>query len=115
MKKEPKLDRRVEKTRKSIRKALVQLMETKDISQITIKALAEEAQINRKTFYMHYTSIYDILDEIENEIIIDLRTIMEQYKIKQKNFATYDLFMNLNRLLNSDLEFYRQLIRVNSQ
>ena len=35
-------------------------MAEKDISQISVKELAQKADINRKTFYTHYNSIYDI-------------------------------------------------------
>ena len=63
-----RMDRRCLKTQKAIKNALVELMSEKDISQITVKELAQRADINRKTFYTHYTSIYDVSGEIENEI-----------------------------------------------
>ena len=55
-----RMDRRCLKTQKAIKNALVELMSEKDISQITIKELAQRADINRKTFYTHYTRIYDV-------------------------------------------------------
>jgi len=41
------------------------LMETEDISRITISQLCGTAQINRTTFYKYYGSIYDLLAEFE--------------------------------------------------
>lgn len=39
-----------------------------DYDQITIKELTERAQINRKTFYLHYTGLDDLLAELQDEI-----------------------------------------------
>ncbi|MGN1444067.1 MAG: TetR/AcrR family transcriptional regulator [Acutalibacteraceae bacterium] len=44
-------------------KAFLSLLETKDFSYITVKEICEKAHVNRSTFYLHYESIYDLLDE----------------------------------------------------
>ena len=62
-------DKRVIKTRTAIIKATVSLISKKNIEQITISEIADLAMINRKTFYSHYNSVYDVLNDIENEII----------------------------------------------
>lgn len=104
------LDKRVEKTKRSIRNALVSLMQSKELSHITVKELSEVAMINRKTFYTHYADIYEIYDEIETELISDLLAIIKQYQVGKRDFHTYDLFKHLNDFINSDLEFYRKLM-----
>ena len=107
-------DRRIGKTQKSIRDALVDLLSEKDISQISIKELAERANINRKTFYMHYKSIDDIFDKIENEIIEKLLFILEKYDFFQSQFDGYAFFTSLNNVIAEDYEFYEKLVRANS-
>lgn len=81
-----KTDRRVVKTRKAIHNAFVELVTTKDVRDITVRDIARIADINRKTFYNHYTDINQLIDEMENEIIsafdeamagIDLRSALE--------------------------------------
>lgn len=59
-----KTDRRVQRTKKALRRALFELLETCDYDSITISALAREAGVDRKTFYTHYRSIDDLVDEI---------------------------------------------------
>ena len=54
---EQKQDRRVVKTKRAIRNALVQLLSEKELDQITVKELADRADINRKTFY-NYCLLY---------------------------------------------------------
>ena len=48
-------DRRVVRTRKAIREAFFKLMENQDYHKITIASVAREADIDRKTFYLHYS------------------------------------------------------------
>ena len=57
-------DRRVVRTRKAIREAFFKLMENQDYHKITIASVAREADIDRKTFYLHYRSVSDLVDEI---------------------------------------------------
>ena len=62
-------DRRVKYTKMVLRNALIKLLETKPISRITIKEICEEADINRTTYYAHYTDQFDQLKQIEGEFI----------------------------------------------
>ena len=73
-----KIDRRIIKTKKAIRAAFTKLVAKKDINQITIKELADEADISRKTFYFYYTSVWDIAEEIQNEIADKLFAIIDE-------------------------------------
>ena len=56
-------DRRVVRTKAAIRDALKRLLAEHDFSSITISAIAREANIDRKTFYLHYPSVDAVLDE----------------------------------------------------
>lgn len=62
-------DLRVVKTKRAIRVSLTKLLAEKDLDDITIKEIAENAEINRKTFYNHYTGIHQLVHEIEDELI----------------------------------------------
>jgi len=109
-----KKDRRIGKTQKSIRDALINLLEEKDVSQITIKELAECANINRKTFYMHYSSIDAIFDKIEDETIEKFLLILDKCDFFHDQFNEYAFFTSLNDVINEDFDFYKKLIRANS-
>jgi AcrR family transcriptional regulator len=48
-------------------KALLALLEKKDIEFITVTELANKAGVSRSTFYLHYDNMYELLEEtIEN-------------------------------------------------
>lgn len=67
-----KLDRRKKYTRSVLRDSLLQLLKQKPFSALTVKEVCEVADINRSTFYTHYTDLYDLLAEIEKDIIDDM-------------------------------------------
>ena len=62
-----KTDRRVLKTKRAIHKAMTQLVAEKDINDISVKEIADLADINRKTFYNYYTGVYQLVDEIDSD------------------------------------------------
>jgi AcrR family transcriptional regulator len=70
-------DMRILRTRKAIRSAFTDMICEMDYEQITIKELTERAGINRKTFYLHYDSLDDLLGEMQNEMS---RRFMERIK-----------------------------------
>lgn len=65
-------DRRAVRTKRMIRNALSELIEEKGYNNISITDLTTRADINRGTFYLHYTDKYDLLDQVENEVIAEV-------------------------------------------
>lgn len=51
-------------TAKKMGDALIALLEKKPFDFITIKDICNEAKVNRSTFYLHYQSIMDLLEEV---------------------------------------------------
>ena len=60
------------KTRSEFASALKELMTEKPLNKITVKDLTERCNVNRKTFYYHFTDIYDLLKWILEEEAIDV-------------------------------------------
>ena len=65
----PKQDLRFVKNERAIREIFREMMGETDYSRITIKALTARAQINRKTFYLHYPSLDHLLASLQFEIM----------------------------------------------
>lgn len=63
------MDKREMKTKRSIRNTFLTLRSKKPIEKITVKELADQAEIGKATFYLHYKDIYDLSDQIGQEII----------------------------------------------
>lgn len=59
-----KIDRRIVKTQESLKKAVIELMNEKSFDEITIQDIADKANLNRGTIYLHYQDKYDLLDKL---------------------------------------------------
>ncbi|SFL35502.1 transcriptional regulator, TetR family [Gracilibacillus orientalis] len=77
-----KLDRRKKYTRMVLKDSLIQLMNEKTFSSITVKEVCSRADINRSTFYTHFTDVLDLLYSIEAEIIEEMNKSLNAF-----NFA----------------------------
>lgn len=62
-----------------LKDSLLTLLKEKQISAITVKELCELADINRSTFYAHYSDQFDLLNQIENELIADMNMYLSAY------------------------------------
>lgn len=69
-------DRRVRKTKKAITEALINLLQNKELHNITIKELTDAADIHRATFYVHYEDIYDLYKQLEDGVIAELSMLI---------------------------------------
>ena len=108
-----KPDRRVARTKKAIKNAFAELMSEKEISEITVKDIAETADVNRKTFYNYYNSVYDIVNEIENELVLAFDNVLSNIDFKQEMKNPYGIFEKLTGVINQDFDFYSRLMKMN--
>ena len=82
-----KLDRRKKYTRMVLKDSLIHLLKEKPIANITVKELCEQADINRSTFYSHYSDQHELLTQIEEEIIHDMNKTLMKYDHNQEEQA----------------------------
>ncbi|WP_306663957.1 TetR/AcrR family transcriptional regulator [Robertmurraya korlensis] len=85
-----KLDRRKRYTKMVLKESLMNLLKQKPISSITIKEVCELADINRSTFYAHYSDQYELLYSIEEEFIEGMVHTLSQYNFKRRRSFTND-------------------------
>ena len=70
-------DHRVRVTKMLIRRAFTDLLRQKPLQSISVRELCSKAGINRSTFYAHYSDVYDLLNQIEEEMLAELRVALE--------------------------------------
>lgn len=119
-----KMDRRIRKTKAQLRHGLAKLLKEKTIKEITVKELVEEVDINRSTFYLHYTDIYDLMEQTENDLKNEILEIIhndEPVKIGETMPHITELFVFIadNREIasallgpNGDVAFMRQIEQI---
>ncbi len=88
------MDLREKKTKRSITNAFLNLRSKKPLEKITVKELSELAEISKATFYLHYKDIYDLSEQLQNEVIQNiLRNITHpEYCLTDSKAFTEELF-----------------------
>jgi len=70
------VDRRVQKTRKLLQDALIELVAEKGYESVTIREILDKANVGRSTFYAHFQD----KDQLLNSILDRLDDLFEQHK-----------------------------------
>ena len=58
--------------------ALISLLKDKPLEYITVRELCEKAGVNRSTFYLHYDTIGDLLEETTHYLLDDFLSYFSQ-------------------------------------
>ena len=95
------MDRRIVKTKEAIAKAYQDLITEKGTTRISISEVARRANIDRKTFYLHYNSLDDVLNEYVEHKFNTIVSVMEE------NHYSDDPF-NVEMLIDLLDKFYKE-------
>lgn len=105
-----KNDKRSVRTRKLIKLALLKLVRTKNIENISITELTALAGINRNSFYTHYTNVYNILDDINYDIVSTIDAIVAKYTYQSFREDPYPLLRDFSDVISSNKYFTEYLV-----
>lgn len=109
------MDKRVMKTRRAIHSAMTRLLTLKPIEEITVTELADAAEINRKTFYNYYSSVYMVAEEMEDEIVERFEETLRSIDFETLLKDPQTTFNTLARIIASDLDFYETILTNRNQ
>ncbi len=107
-------DKRVLRTKSAIRKAFNQLVQTKEMSDISVSELTQAANITRSTFYMYYDSVAAVRDQIENEIIACIDKVMSEQDWVQCMINPYPLLNAIGMEITKYDEYNRYILCSNN-
>lgn len=102
-----KIDRRVEKTKQLLKQSLLEVLKDTDLQSISIKNLCDVAGINRTTFYKHYRSQFELLDEMEADF---LQTIESKFASNYKSIPASEHLAHVLEFMKNNMELCNILI-----
>ena len=105
-----KEDRRVRRTKKLLTQALTQLLQEKQINEITVKELTDLADMNRGTFYLYYKDIFDMLEKIEDGLFEALDEIVSLHEHDDVSHQTTPILLDLFHFIEDNQEMCRVLL-----
>ena len=107
-----KTDRRVKYTKMFLRESLLELMKEKPVDKITPTELCREAQINRNTFYTHYYTARDVLEEIETEFSSQIIESLSN-RFSAENIDIPQMLNEICRMIYEKQDFCKILLSEN--
>lgn len=80
--------------KKALKTAFFAIASGKKVNKITVRELCQQAHVSRSSFYFYYTDLYELLDEIEDEIVATFyqldSAIIETSRQKASDFAYFE-------------------------
>jgi AcrR family transcriptional regulator len=105
-----KEDRRVRRTKKLLTQALTELMQQKQVKEITVTELTDLADMNRGTFYLYYKDIFDMLEHIEDNMFQALNEILERHEKENVVQETEPILRDILGFIEENQEMVRVLL-----
>lgn len=103
------MDRRVARTDQAIKDAYFSLIRERGTTRITISEVARRADIDRKTFYLHYDSLKDVLDEYIEERISHIEALLADTDYLTDPFNVGIIYSIINSANEAELEFLESI------
>jgi len=106
-------DPRVIRTRHLLQDALVELVSEKNLANLTIQDVTDEAGINRTTFYLHYSGLHELLEDCTRELFSQMRNEIyanKPWNIQQDATGLEPFVESVFRHLEKHEKFYRAML-----
>ena len=102
------MNQRIALTKKLLKHSLIELLQTQSIYQISIRELCQNAEINRSTFYKYYGSQFDLLAEMEADLLENI-----EHTLSVHEGDTENVIEQIIVYLERDIDFVRLLFNSN--
>lgn len=102
-------NKRKKNSQKKIEKVFMELIQKKEINEITVTDICKKANLNRTTFYSNYIDIYDLADKIKNNLYNNF-LILYKKETKEKKHS-YDFSKLLKHIKNNQI-FYKTYFKL---
>ena len=106
-----KINQKIINTKKSLSKSLIYLLEKNAITEIDVSQLCTHAGVNRTTFYKHYNSLYDLLNELINEFFKKIEILFLKVNVNENTTSKVALLL---KYLKQNREFVSVIMNNNT-
>jgi len=105
-----KENRRVRVTKMLLEQSFINRLKEKDISRITIKEICAGADINRSTFYAHYTDQYDLMNKIQDQLIEQVEAYLSPYIHDEMSDVSQEMLEGIFEYIKDNAEICKLLL-----
>ena len=72
-------DRRARRSRKLLKESLLELMKQKTFADISVRDVTDAADMNRGTFYLHYSGTAELLQSLEEDLLEEIQALVDAH------------------------------------
>lgn len=90
-----KNNRRRRESQEKIERAFVELLQNREIKDITVSDLIKQTQLNRSTFYANYIDIFDLADKVREKLENDFGTLFADYDYFNERSGALKMFTHI--------------------
>ncbi|MCI2057706.1 MAG: TetR/AcrR family transcriptional regulator [Oscillibacter sp.] len=90
-------DRRARRSRRLLKEGLSELLQERQFSQISVRDITNRMDLNRGTFYLHYSDTYDLLQDLENDVLRDIQEMIDAHRGETNGGSLRPIFEPLLR------------------
>ena len=103
-------NKRRKESQEKIEKTFIQLLQTKEIENISVTDICERCNLNRSTFYANYIDIYDLADKLKTQMINEFFSVYkDEAEAKEHSYNFLKLFYHIKE----NQIFYKTYFKLN--
>lgn len=103
-------NKRRKESQEKIEKTFIQLLQTKEIENISVTDISERCNLNRSTFYANYIDIYDLADKLKTQMINEFFSVYkDETEAKEHSYNFLKLFYHIKE----NQIFYKTYFKLN--
>jgi len=103
-------NKRKKDSQNKIEKIFINLLQTKEVKDITVSEIVKLAKVNRSTFYANYIDIYDLVDKLKIRMIDEFFSVYKEETISATH--SYNFLKLFNHIKDNQI-FYKTFFKLN--
>ena len=93
-----------------IEKTFLQLIQKKNIEDISVSTICEIAKLNRSTFYSNYIDIYDLADRVKQQMALEFA----EFQLSKNSKQNHDGYLTMFKHIKDNQIFFKTYFKLES-
>lgn len=103
-------NKRKKDSQEKIEKVFLQLIQKKNIDEISVSMICELARLNRSTFYANYIDIYDLAEKVKENMEVEFA----QFQLSNNSKQDYNGYLNMFKYIKDNQIFFKTYFKLES-
>ena len=101
-------NKRKKESQNKIEKVFIQLIQRKNISEISVSTICKKAGLNRSTFYANYIDVYDLVEKVKNKMADEFA----EFHISNKSQQNPSGYLNMFKYIKENQIFFKTYFKL---